>query len=306
MKRVNGFHKLVPLCNVLTALVLADPALAQSATYLHTYTDDVWAPVGGGAYQAAVSTEDYSNELWERSVEDGKWVESGGFRTTTGKYYAYGDLSTAQLGYDDLYLYLSFTTVGGFVQQVGEGPVDVGLGAQYFMYFGVGNDTSKRYMVNLGNGTSVNVGSYTQIGKLYHDANEDLFGSGMGNTYDSTGGTEKDLTDGFEFEIGSAGVYSRSNGVDTIEMALDLASVGLTLSDVSNLGFLYFGAATSNPSAQTDIFAHDEFQEAPGQGQEYDTLGAITLYSVPEPSTALLSVAGLFLVLARRRVRTRS
>jgi hypothetical protein len=283
----------------------ACPSLAQSPVYHQSFTDHVWSPVGGGAFRAEVVAEDYANELWERPVEDAKWVESGGYRTTTGKYYAYGDLSAAALGYDNQYLYLSFTTVGSFVQNVGEGPIDSGLKAQYYMYFGVGDDPDKRYLVNLGNGSSVNAGGFTQIGKLYHDANQDLFGSGLLHTYDSTGGLEKDLSDGFESEIGSALVYSRSNGLNTIEMALDLASAGLNQSQVANLGFLYFAAATSNPSGPGDLFAHDEFREAPGQGQEYDTLGAITILSVPEPSSSMLSAAAVVLLLAKRRRKVR-
>lgn len=300
---IRGF---VFLSVVLAAIGIAPMSRAQSPVYLHTFTDDVWLPVGGGAYHVSVTAEDYANEIWERSVEDDKWVESGGYRTTTGKYYAYGDLSSAALGYDDLYLYLSFSPVGAFVQNVGESPVYEGLKAQYYMYFGVGSDPGKRYLVNLGNGTSANVGGFTQNGKIYHDANQDLFGSGIANTYDSTGGTEKDFTDGFESEIGSAAVFSRSNGVDTIEMALNLAAVGLTRSEVAGLGFLYFGAANSNPSSPGDLFANHEFREAPGQGQEFDTLGAIPILPIPEPSTAMLTVTALVLISARRRVAERS
>jgi len=90
----------------LSVAMLPPQASAQSPVYHHSFTDDVWSPAGGGAFRAPVSSEIYSNEIWERSVEDGKWVESGGYRTTTGKYYAYGDLSSAALGYDEHYLYL--------------------------------------------------------------------------------------------------------------------------------------------------------------------------------------------------------
>lgn len=274
-------------------------AKGQAPVYFRTFADDVWSPVGGGAFRVAVSSEDYSREIWERSVEDSKWVESGGFRTTTGKYYAYGDLVAAALGHDSDYLYLSFQTVGAFVQQVGEDPVYDALKAQYFMYFGVGNDPAQRYLVNLGNGSSINAGGFMQVGKLYHDRNQDVFGSGLRNTYDSTGGAERNLTDGFEFEVGGAQVYARSNGVDSVEMALRLSSAGLAAADMDKLGFLYFGAATSNPSSNGDLFVNDEFREAPGQGQEYDTLGAIP---IPEPSTAMvLALAAAFAACRRTR-----
>ena len=83
----------------------------------------------------------------------------------------------------------------------------------------------------------------------------------------------------------------------TLEMELDLASIGLTQGDLTNLAYMYIAVGISNPSAPQDLFANDSFSAAFGSGVEFDTL----LLS-PEPGTASLLGLGLVgLAWLRRR-----
>jgi len=65
-----ALRRVVFLSPVISLMGIAPLAHAQSPVYLHSYSDDIWLPVRGGAYRVAVTTENYPNEIWERSVED--------------------------------------------------------------------------------------------------------------------------------------------------------------------------------------------------------------------------------------------
>ena len=242
----------------------------------------------------STSAENYALEVWERPVEDSKWSISGSTITTTGKYYAYGDLQQAAYGLDATYLYASITAVGDFIGEVGQSPSTVGLKARYNFYFGLGTDPTDRFLLNIDDGSAVATGSFSSLGKVFQDANGDALGAGLSVTYDSSGGAESG-TNGFESEIAAGQLLSRRTG-NTIEMAIPLASLGLTSGDFSQVNFMYAGLATSNPSSPTDIFANDAYSATPGSGVEFDTLSL-----VPEPGSALTVLAGMVTLLLQRR-----
>jgi hypothetical protein len=152
-------------------------------------------------------------------VEDSKWSISGGLITTTGKYYAYGDLQQAGFGLDATYLYASLTSVRDFIHEVGQSPGVVGLKARYSFYFGVTSDLTKQFLLTIDDGSAVGTSAFGSIGKIYQDANGNALGSGLTNTYDSSGGAEQALSDGFEAEIAAGSLFARRTGT-TIELAV--------------------------------------------------------------------------------------
>lgn len=248
----------------------------------------------------STSAENYAYEVWERPVEDSKWSISDGMITTTGKYYAYGDLQQAGFGLDATYLYASFTSVGDFIDEVGQSPTFVGLKARYNFYFGVTGDLTKQFLLTIADGSSVRTSSFGSIGKVYRDANGDALGSGLTITYDSSGGAEQGLSNGFESEIATGSLLARRTGT-TIELAVPYASLGLNAADFSMLAYAYAGLATSNPSSNTDLFANDQFSARAGSGVEYDTLAL-----VPEPGSAVLTLSGALMLFGISRRRTPS
>jgi len=184
--------------------------------------DPTWAPIGGGVYQVPTSAEDYNAELWERSIEDDQWTTSGGTHTTTRKYYSYGDIATVTYTFDDDFLYLSVAVVGDFTDDGGS-ISSSGLKGHYYYYFGNGTE---RYALSIDDGSSHGSGWSSSSIKLYEDGNVDLLGSGIGVTYDDTGGNESDISDGYENEI-SATIFARADtATHTVEMALGLADLG--------------------------------------------------------------------------------
>ena len=275
---------------------LASACLA-APVYDVTVSDATWTPIGGGVYEVSTSTEDYANEIWERSVEDGKITLSGGTMTTTGKYYAYGDLAEGSFGSDSTYLYARFVTVGDFFQEPGSSPQTQGLKGKYAFYFGIDGDPTQQYALSIDDGSSVSDSGFASAGKVYQDANGDVPGSGLNVTYDSSGGAESS-SNGFDTELSAAVLLARRSGT-TLEMELELSSIGLTQADLDDLSYIFLGVGISNPSSAQDLFANDHFPSAFGSGVEYDTL-----FINPEPGTALLLGLGL-LGLAVRRNRFR-
>jgi hypothetical protein len=283
--------------SIILVLNAAGAALSQTPSYQTSLFDATWTPIGGGAYQVSTSAENYAYEVWERPVEDSKWSISADTITTTGKYYAYGDLQQAGFGLDAIYLYASFTSAGDFIHEVGQSPTFVGLKARYNFYFGVAGDSTKQFLLTIDDGSSVGTGSFGSIGKVYQDANGNVLGSGLTITLDSSGGAEQGLSDGFEAEIATGSMLARRTGT-TIELAVPYASLGLNASDFSQLAYAYAGLTTSNPSSPTNLFVNDQFSAAAGSGVEYDTLAL-----VPEPGSSVLALSGALILfgISRRR-----
>ncbi len=275
------------------------PACLAAPVYDQTYTDDTWTNIGGGVYQVSTAAEDYENEVWERSAEDGKITLSGGTMTTTGKYYAYGDLAEGSFGSDSIYLYGRFVAVGDYFQEPGKSPDVQGLKGKYYLYFGVDGDPTNQFVLIIDDGTAVSDAGFADAGKVYQDANGDVPGSGLNVTYDSSGGGEASLSDGFESEISSANLQAQRSGL-TLEMQLELSTIGLIQADLDDLSYMYLAIAISNPSSAQDLFANDEFSAAFGSGIEYDSL------HLPEPSTGSLVLVGLVLIGCARRSRPRA
>jgi len=281
--------------------------LAVNPAYEHHQQDYTWELVDQGRYKAPISAvEDYANELWERPIEDGKFsqsvVDDVVWWTSTGKYYGYGDLKQAAYAFDDQFIYVQIEVVGGFVVEPGKSPdFGVGLKGRYYYYFGNGDN---RFAINIDNGTSLS-SSWSGSGvKMYRDGiGDSAYGSGFDKNYDNTpSNNEKDFTS-FSQEITNlVDLYGRRNNVNsTVELALRISSLsiyGWALEDFFSLDFSIIGVAVSNPSSVSDLFANDNFRQAPGQGQEYDTM---FLEIIPEPGTGLLLAVSTVWYLARRR-----
>lgn len=277
----------------------------NNPSYGASQSDAAWTPLGGGVYQVATAAENYSAELWERPIEDGKWTTSGSLHTTTGKYYAYGDIATVTYTFDANFFYLSVTVVGDYSDDGGSIST-AGLKGHYYYYFGKG---AERYALNVDDGSALGSSWGGGSIKLYEDGNGDLLGSGIGVTYDDTGGNEGNISDGYDNEI-SGTVFARADtGTHTVEMALGLGSIGWTEQDFYDAEFSMVGVAVSNPSSVSDLFANDEFPFASGNGVEYDTVEvSLSPAAVPEPGpAAFLFAAGALLgaLLGARRRRPR-
>ena len=289
---------------LLTLGAMVQGVVAQTPdnnpAYGSDQADATWTPLGGGVYQVDTSAENYAEELWERSIEDNKWTTSGGVHTTTGKYYAYGDITTTTYTFDDDFLYLSVTTAGDFTDDGGSISTS-GLKGHYYYYFGRG---SERYALNIDDGSSLGSSWDSGYIKLYEDSNVDLLGSGIAVTYDDTGGNEANISDGYENEI-SGTIFARADtATHTVEMALGLAGLGWTEMDFYDAEFSMVGIAVSNPSSVTNLFANDEFPFASGSGVEYDTVAlSISPAAVPEPGVASLVLIAAMVSCARRSRR---
>jgi hypothetical protein len=291
MKTVRFLY--VRFC-VAAWFVAVTAGLAQTPVYQYTRYDPTWTHIGGGVYTMSASAEYYPWEVWERPLEDGKWTTNAVTYTTTGKYYAYADLQEGSFGYDSTWLYVKFVSAGAFIHEVGKSPEAHLLNARYNFYFQATGVATNRFLLNVPDGSAISTGGFSPVGKVYQDANGNVLGSGLTVTYDSSGGAEKNLTDGFEKEILPGELVGRRSGT-TVELALRYTGLGLTSSSFNSLPFAYIGLAVSNPSSNNDIFANDEFPFAAGFGVEYDTL------IVPEPSAAILFLCGTTGLLVRRR-----
>jgi len=293
------------LAAAVPTLIYAAPA--PNPTYLHEQEDAFFTHEGNGAYSVDTSAESYVDELWERSFEDNKASVSGSKVTTSGKYYAFGDLWKGGYGFDDNFLYIRFESRGTFMHEAGKSDTsEIGLKGHYYFYFGLENSPTNRFVVNVDDGTSVSDSGFSSIGKVYQDSNGDVGGTSFTETYDSTNKAEGDASDGFEDEISNANVLSRrSNAV--LEIAVELGSINLTRTDIEGAyDFAHIGISVSNPSANTDLFANDQFPESWGNGVEYDTMAfQSTIESgglpIPEPSSLILLGCGFFTLLSHRK-----
>lgn len=296
--------------------------LTLTPTYSRFGTDYTWTNNGGGVFTVPTAASDYPNEIWERPVESGKWSDSAPTRTlqSGGKYFAYNDIQSAAMGWDSNYLYARITVVDGSTWDGSKFDTGVGYKGHYYIYFSQSPQGANGWIMELDSGTSLSgaqvdnspvdefnptSASYTNIPtSLFHDANGDVGGSGLNNTFDSNPG-EENLSDGFKAEntsdSGKAPVYVRRDG-NTVHFALKFSLVsGLDstyMDALTDSSLVRFGVATSNPSAPNgDILANDEFTEAQSGDTTYDTVG---LAPIPEPSTGLLAAIGGLTLLTRR------
>lgn len=288
-----------------------DAAVAPSPTYGFTQADPVWQQVGStDQWRAPAAAYDYDNELYELPVEGEKWVISGGFLSTTFKYYEYIDMQEARWGADDAFLYLSWETAGSRIYD--SGFKDHGYLGHYYAYFGVpnGNDL----VIEIPGGKADILGTtFSDVSgdlKVFEDAKDAVNSLEPGNDVPGPGGNVSDISstmqggDGFESEVSGAALQAKRIG-DVVEVALDLSSVGLTPSDTQGLEYMYIGVAETNPSAVSVLFVNDHFEEnVPTNTVEYDNV----LLAVPEPSAiilALIATVCLALSLVVRKIFVR-
>jgi hypothetical protein len=261
--------------------------------YQYSEMDATWTHQGNGVYTVPTAAESYPDEIWERPIEDNKWTENATTRTSTGKYYAFGDLKSAQFGVgtnamDGMdYLFVNWQVVGGFVQDGNSIDSGVGLKGHYYFYFEVPNKTPRAVEVTDATGLANVFGHSNNLGKVkVYTAGQasDVYGTSIQVTEEN----------GVSFSNGTesvAGDVRADTGTSVVEVAVKLSSLGLVLSDFNTIDWAYAGNAVSNPSsAKTDLFANDEYRYAPGQGQEYDTVG----FTIPEPNSIALASIALF------------
>jgi len=286
-------------------------ALVTNPAYQDHQQDHTWTHEGGGEYSMAISeAESYTEELWERPIEDGKFNESteSGVTTwtTTGDYYGSIDIVQASYYFDDFFFYLSIEVVGNFTHEFGSSDPDWELDkmmGSYYFYFGKVGEGENRFAISIDDPESL-VWTDDKVEMFKDEIDDRAYGSGLGNTYDSTGGNEADFDSYSEEITDDVDLYYRTNRVNTVEFALGLdemsSEFGWTMEDLFNADFSIVGAAVSNPSDVDDLFANANFSEAAGFGVEYDTMH---LKVVPEPGVGLLLVAASgWLLLRRRRI----
>ena len=297
---------------VLFLSPLSASIFADIVPYYTTSLSDVtWEETGQntGIYSVASSAENYQDEVWERSIEDGKLTGVGGPTwTTTGKYYGYGDLESAMVGIGtsmgDDYLFVKWSVVGGFVADSSGKDFGVGHKGHYYFYFQP--EGMKGFAVEVTDAVALDEdfddsNNQGKVNRLI-DHNTDAFGTGISVTLDDDG-NEMNFD---SYEDSQTAGYVRRRG-NMVEAAIKLSDFGLTLADLENakMVYSYAGVAVSNPSSpNSDLFANDHYSESFGSGNEYDTLkfgdGKI-FQSIPEPGCALLIFSGLAAISIRRK-----
>ena len=287
-------------------LVTAVPAgVALGATinpiYQVTGNDATWTETATqGEYTVPTSAEDYANEIWERPVEDNKWSDGGGIRTSSGKYYAYADLKSAAWGVGTSdgkdYLFVQWAVVGAFQHEVGKEKESKLLEAHYYFYaepFG-----QRAFAIEVSSGKDLGSDFGDVSGKV-NTYEEVLEGDVPGTAITTT------LEGGDSFGNSQVKGEGRTNTTTFVtEVAVLLSDLGLVLSDFDMaLDYAYAGLAVSNPSSpDSDLFVNDHFAEAIGSGVEYDTLRMGTL--IPEPATVVLLLLGGPVLLRPKRRTT--
>ncbi len=319
----------------VAALGACPPSRAQiiNPIYQVTSQDLIWTNIGlapggnvatntTGRYRTLTAGDVYTDEVWERPVEDNEWFDvAGGIRTNRGRYYAYGDLKSASWGVTSNFFFVSITVVSNFFHQPGNTP-DFGAGykGHYYVYFGTNADGGRGYNLALTEGNKAAEGTNFVVESgdgafLYRDTDGDVGGpytnisaNGLAITYtNSPVANEKNLTS-YETElkpdVNGFTIFARRQG-NTIEMAMTLtnfAGTGLNSNYFANLQFMRVGVAVSNPSSGlTDVFANDEYPFAKGNGVEYDTIKMGT--EIPEPGAfaAFALATGAVAALRRRK-----
>ncbi len=114
----------IAVCVILIVAGQANAALDIIPAYQVNGNDYTWTEtVNIGEYTVPTEAEDYENEIWERSVQDDEWFDSGDIRTSEKMYYAYGDLKSGAWGVGTSggtdYLFVKWEVVGNFQQEVG-------------------------------------------------------------------------------------------------------------------------------------------------------------------------------------------
>lgn len=299
---------------------------SQAAFIVGTYGDDVWthnpSTTGiAGGHIVTATAYDYSAEQFELPVQASGWNFDGNPAATSGtlihsgdsgdvgKYWAYGDLKQAELTADSQYWNIKISVVGDY-EWTGDSLTPesaAGLKGKYYVYFGQFG-TGNHWAFNIDSGTGLSTTFDTAGGvKLFEDESDPTktppYGTGITTTRDDN--TNEANFTGYNNEISTNSLtartlYDNGNNVFDIEYRYDFLDVDGPISQqiLENLDYLYIGVAVSNPSATSDLFANDHFTETGSTSAEYDTL---RIDVIPEPSTAVLVLLGLFGLAGRRR-----
>ncbi|MCP4375791.1 MAG: hypothetical protein GY794_06410 [bacterium] len=266
---------------------------AVTPTYQITADDATWTHQGSGIYTVPTSAEDYDNEVWERPIKDDEWSDSGGTRTSSKMYYAYGDLKSAAWGVGESggkdYLFVRWEVVGAFQHEVGKSKESKLLEAHYYFYAEPAD--KKAFVIEVPSGKDLGSDFGDVSGKV-NIYKEDSEGDVPGTAITTTG------EGGDSFGTKQVTGEGRTNTSTFItEVAVQLSDLGLTLADFStDVDYAYAGVAVSNPSGpETDLFANDHYSENIGSGVEYDTV------MLPEPFTLIIMAGGIPVLMRRRR-----
>ena len=314
--------------------LIATAALAQpvNPTYFGSLPDAVTGdnqfPSGGERFWDVDPAADvYQLERYERPTIQTFATVNG--RYATRQYFEYVDITRASVGFDSQYLYINIDVFGRRELQSNGSEQTEGLKNAFYgfqistqaggrggMYFYVDQPETS------GNGTTYGL----LKGFGFRDLNNDVSGTGLTVTKQDNGAGE--AGNGFEREIVADGKLSGTNTAvffsrirptdnTVVEFALDYAAVGLTQSNLLNLGYLNMDVVKGGPKGPALYLFNDEYNKNeagspnPGAGglSEFGTQGLGNIYEmdnlpggqsvIPEPAVIFAAVS--LLPLLRRR-----
>ncbi|MBN1917643.1 MAG: PEP-CTERM sorting domain-containing protein [Verrucomicrobia bacterium] len=328
----------------------ADP----SPTYLTTVGDDVTGDnefVGSDGkrrWTVDAGADDYQNEIYERPTIDSFDTVDGVF--STQQYYQNLDIIEGKVGWDSQFLYVSIEMYGRAKSDQGGDSIE-GMKYEYGFRFSTDPDGRYGYLVRTEFGAPLSSPVFVAEKNLvFLDTDGDiggrggpLFGNpgptGLGvtkqdNPLEESGGASGSMN-GYDSQLVADGalliglnageevVFSRINpdNLSIVEIAFDYTAFGLTLDDISGIGYMDLQAIKGSPTDPQNYFWNDkwtkleagspydlaDFGAQNGVGgynaiDELDTLRiCIPDTMVPEPGTISLLALGGLLILRKRR-----